>query len=236
MTDLSNIKLFASHPHACSYLTTEESTTIFVDPAASIDADIYSQLSAYGFRRSGGHLYRPRCASCQACMPIRIPVQYFHASRSQSKCLKKNADLQVHLSSSIDNDECFFLYEKYIAARHDDGDMYPATRKQYREFLSSEWETTQYIEFRTSEKLIAVAVSDMLNNALSAIYTFFDPLESKRSLGVYCILQQIQRAQDLGLPYLYLGYWIKKCQKMNYKIDYQPYQLLINNNWITVGA
>lgn len=234
MTDLSKIKLFATHPHSCSYLDEEESTTIFVDPATEVTAELYTQLSEYGFRRSGDHLYRPRCGSCQACIPIRVPVNQFNISKSQTRCIRKNSDLHITDVSSIDNDECYELYEKYISARHSDGDMFPASRKQYSEFLSSEWGTTHYLELRTKAKLIAVAVTDILDNAVSAIYTFYDPDEEKRSLGRFCILRQIQWARELGLDYLYLGYWIKKCQKMNYKIDYRPFQLMINNTWINI--
>lgn len=234
MTDLSKLKLFATHPHACSYLDEHESTTIFVDPAAEIDASLYTQLSEFGFRRSGDHLYRPKCRSCQACIPIRIPINSFTPSRNHRRCLNKNKDLWVQDVSNIDNDECYTLYEKYIATRHSDGDMFPASRKQYTEFLSSEWGTTHYLQFRKGNELIAVAVTDVLENAVSAIYTFFDPEEEKRSLGRYCILQQLAWAEELGLDYLYLGYWIKKCQKMAYKIDYRPFQLLINNTWINV--
>lgn len=234
MTDLSKLKLFATHPHACSYLDEQESTTIFVDPAAEVDATLYTQLSEFGFRRSGDHLYRPKCRSCQACVPIRIPINSFTPSRSHRRCLNKNNDLQVQDVSNIDNDECYALYEKYIALRHNDGDMFPASRKQYTEFLSSEWGTTHYLQFRKDNELIAVAVTDVLDNAVSAIYTFFNPAEEKRSLGRYCILKQIEWAEELGLDYLYLGYWIKKCQKMAYKIDYRPFQLLINNAWINV--
>ena len=234
MTDLSKIKLFATHPHACSYLDAEESTTIFVDPAANIDVKLYTQFSEFGFRRSGEHLYRPKCLNCQACIPIRIPVNSFTPSRSHRRCLKINNDLQVEDVTSIDNDECYSLYEKYIALRHSNGDMFPASRKQYSEFLSTAWGTTHYLQFRKNGTLVAIAVTDVLENAVSAIYTFFDPEEEKRSLGRYCILQQLQWAEELGVDYLYLGYWIKKCQKMSYKIDYRPFQLLINNAWITI--
>ncbi len=234
MTDLSRIKLFATHPHSCSYLDDQESTTVFVDPATEMDVDLYSRLSEYGFRRSGNHLYRPKCQHCQACIPIRIPVKQFKPSRNQKRCLKLNCDLEMVDVSSIDNDECYALYEKYITLRHNDGDMYPPSRKQYSEFLSSEWGATHYLQYRRDGKLIAVAVTDVLDHAVSAIYTFFDPEEDKRSLGRFCILSEIRWAESLGLEYLYLGYWIKRCQKMSYKIDYRPFQLMINNNWISV--
>lgn len=236
MTDLSNLKLFATHPHPCSYLDDRESTTIFIDPAAQVDATLYSQLSELGFRRSGRHIYRPRCSSCQACIPIRIPVDYFHSSRNQLRCTTKNADLTTHIINNIDTDEHYELYQKYISLRHSDGDMYPPSRTQYTDFLSSEWGVTRFIEFRNGQnQLLAIAVTDKLIDGLSAIYTFFDPEEQKRSLGVFSILCQIKLARESNLQFLYLGYWIKQCQKMSYKIDYQPCQLLLNGNWVSVS-
>jgi arginyl-tRNA--protein-N-Asp/Glu arginylyltransferase len=235
LTDLSNIKLYATKPHACSYLDDHEATTIFVDPEFGMTGEIYSELSEFGFRRSGSHVYRPKCQSCQACIPIRIPVGTFKPTRAQKRCLKRNSDLAIESLDSIDTDEHYTLYERYIAARHTDGDMYPANRNQYRDFLTSEWGITRYIEYRLQGQLIGVAVADVLESGVSAIYTFFDPELSKRSLGVFNILFHIQWAHELNLPYVYLGYWIKKCQKMNYKVDYRPFQVLIQNSWITVS-
>jgi leucyl-tRNA---protein transferase len=234
MTDLSKLKLFATQPHACSYLENQQSTTIFVDPAAQVDIQLYTQLSEFGFRRSGDHLYRPRCQQCQACIPIRIPIKSFTPSRNHRRCLKKNNDLKVYNTASIDTDECYALYEKYIAQRHNDGDMYPASRKQYQEFLSAQWQATHYLQFRRGDTLLGVAVTDLLQNAVSAVYTFYDPDEEKRSLGRFAVLKQIAWAEELNMDFLYLGYWIKQCKKMSYKIDYRPFQLMINNAWINV--
>lgn len=201
-----------------------------------MDGGIYSQLSELGFRRSGEHVYRPRCRSCQACIPIRIPVSVFKPSKSQKRCLKRNSDLKVSLVDNIDGDEYFDLYEKYINTRHRDGDMYPPSKEQYVDFLTKEWGITRYLAFRDKEdKLVSVAVADLLDNGVSAIYTFFDPDAHKRSLGVYNILFQIQWAKELKVNYVYLGYWIRQCQKMSYKVDYHPFQLLVNDSWITVS-
>ncbi|WP_020209244.1 arginyltransferase [Gilvimarinus chinensis] len=235
MSDLSNLKLFATAPHPCSYLEGEEATTVFIDPAAEVDQDLYSQLSRLGFRRSGSHLYRPHCAACQACVSSRIPVRLFKANRSQKRCIKKNSDLQLHLVDSIQTDEHYSLYESYINNRHADGDMYPPTREQYEAFLSAEWGTTRYIEYRLQDRLLGVAVCDELTDGLSAVYTFFDSQEAKRSLGTFAILVQIRKAQDMGLEYVYLGYWIRNCQKMAYKTQYRPLQLLINKHWVRLN-
>lgn len=231
MTDLSTIRLFATHPHQCSYLEGEDATTVFVDPNQKMNSQLYRQLSELGFRRSGGHVYRPQCAECQACIPARVPVSRFAPSRQQRRCWKRNRDLHVIPLDSIDDDEHYELYARYISERHSDGDMYPATRSQFRSFLTSEWGITRYLELRLGEQLAAVVVCDQMENALSAVYTYFDPDLHQRSLGTYGILLQIQHARELRLDYLYLGYWIKACSKMNYKSQFRPLELLVNRRW-----
>ncbi len=231
--DISSLKLYATHEHPCSYLPGRMATTVFIDPDAPVDRRIYSDLSDLGFRRSGGHLYRPHCQSCQACIPLRLPVEQFKATRSQKRCVRRNADLQIGLVDSINTDEHYDLYALYLEHRHADGDMYPATRTQYREFLSSEWNATRYIEFRLDQRLVALAVSDFLDRGVSAIYTFYDPLFADRGLGTFAVLTQIEIARQNKLDYVYLGYWIKDCLKMKYKSQFRPAQVYINNRWLT---
>jgi arginyl-tRNA--protein-N-Asp/Glu arginylyltransferase len=235
MSDLSTLKLFATQPHPCSYLDGQEATTVFVDPEANIDPKLYTQLSQLGFRRSGAHLYRPQCLRCQACVSSRIPVKLFKPNRSQRRCLQQNRDLSLHLAKNINSPEHYALYSRYIQSRHQDGDMYPPSEEQYKAFLTSEWGITQFIEFRSGEKLIGVSVCDQLGDGLSAVYTFYDAEEEGRSLGKFAILAQIEKANSLGLDYLYLGYWIKECEKMNYKVQYRPLELLINRRWMRLN-
>jgi leucyl-tRNA---protein transferase len=235
MTDLSTLKLFATKPHPCSYIDGEEATTVFVDPEALIDRELYSKLSLLGFRRSGGHLYRPQCSSCQACISCRILASRFRPSRAQKRCLQKNQDIDIHLVTNIDSVEHYNLYARYIEHRHQDGDMYPPSETQYKAFLTSEWGATQYWEFRLDGFLVGVSVCDQLYDGLSAVYTYFDPKLSDRSLGKFAILTQIERANSLGLPYVYLGYWIKQCEKMSYKIQYRPLELLMNRRWMRLN-
>lgn len=231
MTDLSTIRLFATQPHSCSYLENKHATTLFVDPNERMDAQLYKQLSELGFRRSGGHVYRPKCESCQACVAARIPVSLFEPNRQQRRCWKRNQDLSIQLLESIDSDEHYQLYECYIAERHQDGDMYPASRSQFRAFLTQEWNVTRFIELRLEGKLVAVVVCDQMENALSAVYTYYDPNLQRRSLGSFAILLQIERAKELGLKYIYLGYWIKACPKMSYKTQFRPLELMVNKHW-----
>lgn len=231
---LTHLKVFATHPHPCSYLDDQRATTLFIDPEATIDPATYSELAELGFRRSGPHIYRPQCENCNACIPARIPVENFKPKRSQRKIWNRNQDLLVESTDQINNEEYFQLYQSYINARHADGDMYPPSKEQYASFLTDDLGVTMFYGFRLNGKLVAVAVIDEMNNGLSAIYTFFDPIEDRRSLGSYVILWQIELAKKLHLPNVYLGYWIKECQKMSYKIDYRPLELYINGRWLSL--
>lgn len=231
---MRDLKVYTTYPHSCSYLDEQEATTLFVDPRQPVDKQLYSNLSLLGFRRSGNHIYRPHCTHCEACIPARIPVADFVASRGQRRTLNRNQDLRVRRSDDLRDDEAYDLYCRYIELRHADGDMYPPDREQYESFLSDAWECTHYYRFYDAQSLVALAVVDELQDGLSAIYTFFDPAADKRSLGSYAILWQINRARALGLDYLYLGYWIRGCRKMSYKSDYRPLELYVKNRWTAI--
>jgi len=158
-------------------------------------------------------------------------VSAFEPSRGQRRVWQRNQDLRVVSTVDAGDDEAFDLYRRYINQRHSDGDMYPPEREQFESFLNSVWECTRYFRFYDTERLVAVAVADSLDDGLSAIYTFFDPSMVKRSLGVYAILWEIDQARELDLDYVYLGYWIQNCQKMAYKSNYRPLQVYLNNSW-----
>ena len=234
-SSMRDLKVYTTYPHSCSYLDDQEATTLFVDPRQPVDKELYSKLSVLGFRRSGNHIYRPHCTHCEACIPARIPVVNFDASRSQSRILKRNEDLRVRRSDDLRDEEAFELYRRYIELRHADGDMFPPDREQYESFLNNAWDCTHYYRFYDRTRLVALAVVDELQDGLSAIYTFFEPLEDRRSLGSFAILWQVQRARALGLDYVYLGYWIKGCRKMAYKSAYRPLELYIKNRWTAQG-
>ena len=233
MTELARLKFYATQAHPCSYLPTEQATTLFLDPSQPMDAQVYAELSEVGFRRSGDHLYRPHCQKCSACVPARLPVADFKPNRQQRRILSRNADLQVRAVRPAFSEEYYDLYARYIEQRHADGDMYPPNREQFSTFLVRDLPFSRFYEFRLDGRLLAVAVTDVLPNGLSAVYTFYDPNEEHRSLGRFAILWQIAETARLGLHAVYLGYWIKNCQKMSYKIAYRPIELLINNEWLT---
>lgn len=233
--DLEKLRLYLTEPHQCSYLPDRQATTAFVDPRVNIDAELYNRLSDLGFRRSGRYVYTPRCASCKACIPIRIDAAAFAPNRTQRKCLSHNQDLTVELVDSVDSDEHYPLYESYISARHHDGDMYPPSRTQYQDFIGRPWHSTTFLEMRSRGKLLGCAVTDWLRNGLSAIYTYFDPNETRRSLGTFAILQQIEAVLGRGKQYVYLGFWIRDSAKMNYKVRYRPVELFVNDSWLRIG-
>jgi arginyl-tRNA--protein-N-Asp/Glu arginylyltransferase len=230
-SSLRDLKVYTTYPHRCSYLESEEATTLFIDPRQEVDQTLYTNLSLLGFRRSGNHIYRPHCARCNACIPARIPVESFQPNRNQRRTWKRNQDLIVERTEDIRDPAAYALYDRYIRQRHADGDMYPPDREQYESFLSNAWDCTRYYRFYDQQQLIAIAVVDVMLDGLSAIYTFYEPDADARSLGRHAVLWQIEQARDMGLPYLYLGYWIRDCRKMAYKADFQPLELFIDSRW-----
>lgn len=234
MTELARLKFYATQPHACSYLPNEQATTLFLDPSQPMNGQIYAELSELGFRRSGDHLYRPHCQLCKACVPARIPVARFRPSRKQNRVLKRNLDIKVTRCDPGFTEERYQLYARYISERHADGDMFPPSRGQFSTFLVSNLPYAFFYEMRAEDRLIGIAVTDVLPNGMSAVYTFYDPSEEKRSLGVFGILWQIAETRRLGLDAVYLGYWIKGCRKMSYKTEYRPIELFVNQRWVAL--
>lgn len=231
---LTQLQFYHTLPHACSYLAERQARTVFLDPDTPVTSSIYSQLSLQGFRRSGEHIYRPQCENCQACQAARIDVANFQPSRQQQRVIKRNRDLQTFLVDAEFIDEHYQLYADYLNTRHADGDMYPANEEQYRNFLLNNYPWSKLVEFRNPDnRLLAVAAVDRLADGLSAIYTFFSPQaeDVKRSLGVYAVLWQLAEAQQLRLPYVYLGYYIAESDKMNYKKNYQPLEVFSSESY-----
>lgn len=235
MTDLKSINFYATPEHSCSYLEELEAKTLFVDPQAIIAKDTYSQLSDIGFRRSGRHIYRPHCQGCNACISARIPSELYKPSKSQKRIWAKNRDVTVTAIAPQITDELYALYRDYIAARHSSGDMYPPSEEQFLSFLVESSQETVFFEFRDSNnKLLAVSVCDLLDKGISAIYTFYTPDEPKRSLGSFAIMWQLEECKRRNLNYLYLGYWVKDCRKMNYKLNFRPVELLLESSWVLI--
>ena len=227
-----NLAFFITTPHPCSYLEEKEAVTLFADPDVSINTQQYSKLITYGFRRSGTHIYRPRCPQCVACVPIRIPVNDFKPNRSQRRVLNLNTDIEIIPVAAEFSQEHFELYQRYIETRHPGGGMDNPEPDKYSEFLISPWIDSTFYEFRLNSTLVAVAISDHLADGLSAVYTFFHPDYANRSLGTFSILKEIEETKNQNLPYLYLGYWIQECDKMSYKSNFRPYEALSGSQWV----
>ncbi len=226
-----SIPLYLTEQHLCSYLNGKSAQTAFVHPAFELNSDIYSRLIEQGFRRSGNEVYTPHCQHCQQCVSVRIPVDQFQTNRNQRRCLKKNQLTQTRIKAAVFEQHHYDLYLRYQKQRHTDSSMANTNPDEYIAFLASDWCNTLFVEFLIHEKLAAVVIVDLLDNALSAVYTFFDPQLSSYSLGTYAVLWQIEYARKLNLNFVYLGYWIKECRKMSYKDQYRPLYGFFNQQW-----
>lgn len=229
-TNTHAMKFGVTQRFPCNYLEGEqEQLLVCMSPSEELPT-VYSQLLHNGFRRSGQQLYRPHCAHCNACQSLRIICSEFAPSRSQKRILQKNKTFTIHVRHD-ERDDYYPLYEAYVNKLHADGTMYPANYEQYANFVRCKWQQPLFIEARDNGKLIAVAVTDKINHGLSALYTFYSPDYQANSLGTYMILKQIEKTKEEGLPFLYLGYQIDDCRKMNYKQKFKPHQRLINHKW-----
>ncbi len=230
-TRAASLNFYTTPPHACSYLPGRQAVTLFADPGIAKNDVVYGLLSAHGFRRSGEHLYRPHCQGCRACVPVRVPVAEFEPNRHQRRALKANGDLGVRVVPARYSDEHFALYQRYLSGRHSGGGMDNPTPQQYLEFLTASWSTTHFHEMRLEDRLVAVAVVDVMADAYSAVYTYYDPDYPARSLGKFAVLHEILAARAAGVKWLYMGYWIRDCRKMSYKVAFQPMEYFWSGKW-----
>lgn len=225
------LDLYITPGHPCGYLPGREARTLFVDPDLAMDSRLYTLLASHGFRRNGPHVYKPHCEACRACVPLRIPVAEFRPDRGQQRVWKRNQDLKVMSLDAVSRPEQYALYQRYLAARHAGGGMDGSSEPEYAHFLMNPWGRTRMVAMYAAETLAAVAVTDELEDAFSAVYTFFDPDLARRSLGTYAILWQIEAARRRGLRWLYLGYWIAESRKMAYKERFRPHERLGPSGW-----
>jgi len=229
------IRVFQTLDHPCGYFKDRSARNLVIDPLAPDMPRLYGLALRSGFRRSGGHVYRPACAGCRACVPARLPVAAFRPSRSQQRCLARNADLRMQWAEPLRTAENYALYRRYLGNRHAGGGMDDGDEADFERFLRCEWSPTRFLEFRLESRLIAVAVTDVTPQALSSVYTFFDPEARSRGLGTFAILQQIEQCRRMSRPYLYLGYWIENHPKMDYKRRFRPLELLTRDGWQEAG-
>ncbi|MDR1076127.1 MAG: arginyltransferase [Xanthomonadaceae bacterium] len=231
----AEVQLFQTAEHACGYWPERIARDLVVDPGDPRLADLYPVALRQGFRRSGDLIYRPHCPHCQACVAVRIPVMRFRSDRSQRRCLQRNRDLEVRIVPAQRTQEQLTLYRHYLGQRHPHGGMEHHGAIEFDQFLVGSWSRSRFMEMReprqgrTNGRLLALAVTDLLADGLSAIYTFYDPDMAQRGLGTAAILQQIEWARRESLPYLYLGYWIAGHAKMDYKRRFKPLESFMPN-------
>jgi len=226
------LQFYVTAPYPCSYIESRKARSQVATPNHLISAPVYSDLVQLGFRRSGVFAYRPYCDGCKSCVPLRIPVSEFVPNRTQRRVWKKNQHLAVNISSLRFDDEHYDLYQRYQSVRHAGGGMDQDSREQYAQFLLQSRVESRLIEFRATDgSLKMVSIIDLLQDGLSSVYTFYDPLEEKSSLGSFGILWQIEECLRFNLKYLYLGYWIEQSPKMSYKAQFKPSEVLRNGLW-----
>lgn len=226
---------FSTEPQSCSYLPDREAVMLFADPNKVVDSETYGRLIDYGFRRSGDNVYRPHCRSCTACIPVRVPVNEFKPNRSQRRVRRINQDLEITQGATEFSIEHRNLYHRYQVERHDTNTSALEAADQLG-FLRSRFINTYFVEARLDGQLVLVSVVDQLPQGLSAVYTFYDPGLTRRGLGVLGVLLLVEECRRLGLPWLYLGYWIKECEKMSYKNQYRPLHAYLDGHWTPVQS
>jgi leucyl-tRNA---protein transferase len=239
-------QFYLTAPSSCPYLPGKEERKVFTHIVGKRARELNEILTQGGFRRSQTIAYRPACESCRACVSVRVVVDDFQPSGNMRRVSKANRDVIGTLVPNRPSSDQYSLFRRYLDHRHTDGGMVDMTVLDYSMMVEDSHVETRIIEYRRrgassgitgrGEDLLAVALTDVLSDGLSMVYSFFEPSEESRSLGTFMILDHIARARRQGLPYVYLGYWIEGSKKMDYKGRFLPQQRLAPSGWLRVDA
>jgi len=233
-------QFYVTAPQPCPYLAGRMERKLFTGLQGDNAQKLNDALSKQGFRRSQNVLYRPSCSECSACMSARVRVADFVPTRSQKRVDRRNAGLQRHATSPWATEEQYALFRSYLDNRHADGGMADMDIFEFAAMVEETPIRSRVIEYTeptetAHQKLVAVCLTDVLEDGLSMVYSFFDPEKTKSSLGTYLILDHVRIAQEAGLPYVYLGYWVPQSEKMAYKANFSPLEIYKGGAWQDIG-
>ena len=233
-------QFYLTSPAPCPYLPEKEERKVFTHLVGRRAAPLNDALTHSGFRRSQTIAYRPACDHCKACVSVRILCDEFTPGRTQRRILARNADLSATVGAAQADAEQFELFRAYLDSRHGDGGMADMGMLDYTMMIEDSHVESRLVSYRRPSAagegaLVATCLTDILEDGLSMVYSFYDPAEPQRSLGSYMILEHVARARALGLPHLYLGYWVEGSKKMDYKAQYLPQERLGTEGWKRVG-
>ncbi|MGL4528499.1 MAG: arginyltransferase [Aestuariivirga sp.] len=229
-------QFFITAPSPCPYLDGKVERKVFTHLVGQDARSLNTQLSQGGFRRSQNIAYRPACEGCAACVSVRVPVNTFVPGRTFRRNLRANSDIESMVARPLATREHYSLFRAYIDNRHGDGGMADMTALDFSAMVDDNFVDSRLVEYRVrttsaEDSLVAAVLIDILGDGVSMIYSFYDPDQTRRGLGTFMILDNIQRVRRLGLPYLYLGYWVNGSSKMNYKSRFRPQERLTADGW-----
>jgi arginine-tRNA-protein transferase len=238
-------QFYLTAPSPCPYLGGKEERKVFTHLVGERAGELNNILTQGGFRRSQSIAYRPACEGCRCCVSVRVIAKEFAPSRSMRRILARNVDVRGDMKAAVPTSEQYSIFRAYLDSRHRDGGMADMTVLDYAMMVEDSHIETRIIEYRRREasafaggrqagELIAVALTDVLADGLSMVYSFFEPDEAARSLGTFMVLDHIARAQRMGLAYVYLGYWVRGSRKMDYKSRFLPQERLTPDGWARV--